>query len=73
MQFRQIPFSLLEKYLEELVIIERSLGYAKIAIADLIKVQEEIRDEKFSMVAVPENVLKQLNKKYEYAYALQFA
>lgn len=65
--------TLLEKYIEEVVIINRAEGYAKISIADLIKVQQEIRDEKFSLVAVPKEVLKQLNKKYEYAYALQFA
>jgi len=62
-----------EKYIEEVVIINRSQGYAKISIADLIKVQDELLDKKISVIAVNDEVLKQLNKKYEYAYALQFA
>ncbi|MCB0409575.1 MAG: homoserine dehydrogenase [Flavobacteriales bacterium] len=62
-----------EKYIEEVVIINRSQGYAKISIADLIKVQNEVIDKKISVIAVNDEVLKQLNKKYEYAYALQFA
>lgn len=62
-----------EKYIEEVVIINRSQGYAKISIADLIKVQNEVIDKKISVIAINEEILKQLNKKYEYAYALQFA
>ncbi|MCB9361748.1 MAG: homoserine dehydrogenase [Flavobacteriales bacterium] len=62
-----------EKYIEQVVIINKSQGYAKISIADLIKVQEELLDEKLSIIALTDETLKQLNKKYEFAYALQYA
>lgn len=63
----------LEKYIEEVVIIKKSQGYAKVAIADLIKVQEEDEKGELSIIALSEEALIQLNKKYEFAYALQYA
>jgi homoserine dehydrogenase len=62
-----------EKYIEEVVIINKSEGYAIVSIADLIKIQEELLDEKLSLIALTDEALKQLNKKYEFAYALQYA
>lgn len=62
-----------EKYIEAVVIINKSQGYAKISIADLIKIQEELLDENLSIIALTDEGLKQLNKKYEFAYALQYA
>jgi homoserine dehydrogenase len=62
-----------EKYIEQVVIINKSQGYAKISIADLIKIQEELLDENLSIIALTDEALKQLNKKYEFAYALQYA
>jgi homoserine dehydrogenase len=62
-----------EKYIEQVVIINKSQGYAKISIADLIKVQEELLDEKLSIISLTDETLVQLNKKYEFAYALQYA
>lgn len=62
-----------EKYIEEVVIMNRSQGYAKISMADLIKIQDEVEQKGLSVIAVTDEILKQLNKKYEYNYALQFA
>ena len=62
-----------EKYIEEVVIINKSQGYAKVSIADLIKIQDELLDENLSIIGLSDDVLKQLNKKYEFAYALQYA
>jgi len=62
-----------EKYIEEVVIINKSQGYARISLADLIKIQDELLDENLSIIGLSNDVLKQLNKKYEFAYALQYA
>lgn len=62
-----------EKYIEQVVIINKSQGYAKISIADLIKIQEELLDENLSIIALTDQTLVKLNKKYEFAYRLQYA
>jgi len=47
-----------EKYIEEVVIINKSEGYAKISIADLIKIQEELLDEKLLNISLFEIIVK---------------
>lgn len=63
----------LEKHLEELIIIERAEGYAKIAISDLLKMQEELKENNISLIAIPDDVKQTLNLKYENSYSLQFS
>lgn len=61
----------LEKYIEEVVIINRSQGYAKIKVAHLIKLQTTDAFKQLSVVALTENIRQQFNRKYAYFQAFQ--
>lgn len=61
----------LEKYIEEVVIINRSEGYAKIKLTHLIKLQENEVFKQLSIIALTTTVLNQLNKKYVYSNSHQ--
>lgn len=64
--------SLLEKYLEEVVLLNGPEGYGSIKIADLIKAKDIISVHHISIIAVNENIRKQLLKQQHkaiFAYA----
>ena len=65
--------TLLEKYLEDVVLLNGPQGYGSIKIADLIKAKELINIHQISIVALSENVKQklslQLKPKVQFAYA----
>jgi homoserine dehydrogenase len=52
--------TLLEKYLEDVVLLNGSEGFASIKIADLIKAKELMSIHNISIVALPETIIKKL-------------
>jgi homoserine dehydrogenase len=65
--------TLLEKYLEDVVLLNGPQGYGSIKIADLIKAKELINIHQISIIALSENVKQklslQLKPKVQFAYA----
>ena len=56
--------TLLEKYLEDILLINGSQGYGKIRVKDIIKSKQFIKDNKLSIIALPNKVLNLFNTHY---------
>lgn len=63
--------TLLEKYIDKIVFINQSEGYAKILIEDLIKLKTHIFEKNISIISLPDSIVKKLNTKYKSTHTFQ--